>query len=111
MAVYKRDEDMTPYEVRGIDPDRQELSMEQVAQLMQNPNVRRGMETINRVEGKARLAQQIMVKAAKDLNQDGILQLDEVDPTPAFRVWTVSLTGLLKPPAEPEKPIKIWEEE
>ena len=52
-----------------------------------------------------------MVKAAKDLNQDGILQLDEVDPTPAFRVWTVSLTGLLKPPAEPEKPIKIWEEE
>jgi hypothetical protein len=51
------------------------------------------------------------VRAAKDLNQDGVLQQDEVDPTPALRVWTVSFSGLLKPPAEPEKPIKHWEEE
>lgn len=52
-----------------------------------------------------------MVRAAKDLNQDGLLQLDEVDPTAALRVWTISLTGALKPPSEPEKPIIHWEEE
>ena len=49
-----------------------------------------------------------MVRAAKDLNRDGVFQLDEVDPTPALRVWII---GTFKPPAEPEKPIKIWEEE
>lgn len=52
-----------------------------------------------------------MVKAAKDLNQDGILQLDEVDQTPALRVWTISITGVLKPPTEPEKPVKYRLEE
>jgi len=51
------------------------------------------------------------VRAAKDLNKDDLLQIDEVDPTPALRVWTISFTGLLKPPAQPEKPIKVWEEE
>lgn len=63
---------------------------------------------------KANLAEgnhYFMVKAAKDLNKDGIFQLDEVDPTPALRVWTVSFTGALKPPAQPEKPIKHWLEE
>ena len=52
-----------------------------------------------------------MVRSAKDLNKDGLFQLDEVDPTPALRVWTISLTGALKPPTEPEKPVKHWEEE
>ncbi len=52
-----------------------------------------------------------MVRAAKDLNQDGLLQLDEVDSTPALRVWTISFTGALKPPIEPEKPIRHWEKE
>ena len=52
-----------------------------------------------------------MVRAAKDLNKDNLLQLDEVDPTPALRVWTVSFTGALKPPSEPDRPIKHWEEE
>ncbi|MBN2097436.1 MAG: hypothetical protein JW714_03030 [Candidatus Omnitrophica bacterium] len=52
-----------------------------------------------------------MVRSAKDLNSDGLLQLDEIDPTPASRVWTVSFTGALKPSSEPEKPIKLWEEE
>ena len=52
-----------------------------------------------------------MVRSAKDLNKDSLLQLDEVDPTPALRVWTISFSGVLKPPAEPEEPIKHWEEE
>ncbi len=52
-----------------------------------------------------------MVRSAKDLNQDGLLQLDEVDPTPALRVWTISSSGLLKPKLIPEKPVKRWEED
>jgi len=52
-----------------------------------------------------------MVRSAKDLNKDGILQLEEVDPTPALRTWTISVSGLLKPPVQPEKPVKIREEE
>lgn len=52
-----------------------------------------------------------MVRAAKDLNKDSVFQLDEVDPTAALRVWTVSFTGALKPPLQPEKPILHWEEE
>jgi len=51
------------------------------------------------------------VRSAKDLNRDGLLQLDEVDSTPALRVWTVSFSSALKPPAKPEKPVKHWEEE
>jgi len=52
-----------------------------------------------------------MVKAAKDLNQDSILQLEEVDPTPALRVWTISTSGALKPSLEPERPVKYRLEE
>ena len=52
-----------------------------------------------------------MVRSAKDLNKDSLLQLDEVDLTPALRVWTISFSGVLKPPAKPEEPIKHWEEE
>ncbi len=52
-----------------------------------------------------------MVRAAKDLNQDSILQLDEVDPTAAMRVWSIGPAGIYQPPTTPEKPIKYWEEE
>jgi len=52
-----------------------------------------------------------IVRSAKDLNKDGILQLEEVDPTPALRTWTISVSGLLKPSVQPEKPVKIREEE
>ncbi len=52
-----------------------------------------------------------MVRSARDLNKDGILQLEEVDPTPALRTWTISVSGLLRPPVQPEKPVKIREEE
>ncbi|MFH1244874.1 MAG: hypothetical protein V1662_00125 [Candidatus Omnitrophota bacterium] len=52
-----------------------------------------------------------IVRAACDLNKDGQLQLDEVDPTPALRVWTISVSGALKPMGKPEKPIKYWREE
>ena len=47
------------------------------------------------------------VKAGKDVDGNGQIDLDEEDPTPASRTWTVSVTkgtAIL----EPEQPIKFW---
>lgn len=52
------------------------------------------------------------VISGKDLNDSGSIDEDEIDPSPAIRVWTVSTTGLI-PPAQlpPEEPTKYWRTE
>ena len=72
MAMHKKDSEMQPYEVRGIDPSRKELTAQKLAEMMADPvignNIKRGMEVINRVEGKPRMIQQVMVKAHKEMS-------------------------------------------
>lgn len=69
------------------------------------------VETSIQKSGLAEGNHYFMIRAAKDLDRDGLLQIDEVDPTPALRVWTISSTGLLKPSLKPERPIRRWEEQ
>lgn len=45
------------------------------------------------------------VKAAKDVNGNGIIDPDEEDPTPAERVWRIGATGGI---LGKERPIKFW---
>jgi hypothetical protein len=49
-----------------------------------------------------------LVKAGKDLNNNGSIDPEEQDPTPAQRTWTVRTTA---PSVAPQKPIKYWRRE
>lgn len=51
------------------------------------------------------------VQAAKDVNKDTRIDLDEIDPAPAERTWTISEKGVIKPEPEKKKPFKFWKEE
>ena len=51
------------------------------------------------------------VQAAKDVNKNAKIDLDEMDPSPAERTWTISEKGLVKPEPEKKKPFKFWKEE
>ena len=51
------------------------------------------------------------VQAAKDVNKNSKVDIDEIDPVPAERTWTVSETGVIKPSLEKKKPFKFWKEE
>ncbi|MCX5692692.1 MAG: hypothetical protein NTX47_03300 [Candidatus Omnitrophica bacterium] len=51
------------------------------------------------------------VQAAKDVNKNSKIDLDEIDPSPAERTWTISEKGVLKPEPEKKKPFKFWKEE
>lgn len=49
------------------------------------------------------------VKAAKDLDSDDKIELDEEDPTPSQRTWTIQ--SEITPKPRPKKPIKYWRKE
>ncbi|MDO8603206.1 MAG: hypothetical protein Q7O04_05110 [Candidatus Omnitrophota bacterium] len=51
------------------------------------------------------------VQAAKDVNKNSKIDIDEIDPVPAERTWTISETGVIKPEPEKKKPFKFWKEE
>jgi hypothetical protein len=51
------------------------------------------------------------VQAAKDVNKNTKIDLDEIDPSPAERTWTISEKGILKPEPEKNKRFKFWKEE
>lgn len=51
------------------------------------------------------------VQAAKDVNKNENIDLDEMDPSPAERTWTISEKGVIKPEPEKKKPFKFWKEE
>jgi len=51
------------------------------------------------------------VQSAKDVNKNSKIDLDETDPSPAERTWTVSEKGVVKPEPEKRKPFKFWKEE
>lgn len=68
MAMYKRDDDLRPYEKRGIDPEANEPSVFETMEMLDNPNVQKMIETMNRVEGKPRLIQVVAAKAYKEYN-------------------------------------------
>ena len=55
--------------------------------------------------------QYFKVQAAKDVNKNTKIDLDEIDPAPAERTWTISETGVIKPEPEKKKPFKFWKEE
>ncbi len=51
------------------------------------------------------------VQAAKDVNNNNKIDLDEMDPVPADRTWTISEKGAIKPEPQKKKPFKFWKEE
>lgn len=51
------------------------------------------------------------VQAAKDVNNNGEIDADEIDPVPEERTWTINLKGLVKPEKEKKKPFRFWKEE
>lgn len=51
------------------------------------------------------------VQAAKDVNKNTKIDIDEMDPAPAERTWTISEKGVIKPEPEKKKPFKFWKEE
>lgn len=51
------------------------------------------------------------VQAARDVNKNTKIDLDEIDPSPAERTWTINEKGVLIPGLEKKKPFKFWKEE
>jgi hypothetical protein len=51
------------------------------------------------------------VQAAKDVNKNTKIDLDEIDPSPGERTWTISEKGILRPEPEKNKRFKFWKEE
>ncbi|MBU1148259.1 MAG: hypothetical protein KKD11_07900, partial [Candidatus Omnitrophica bacterium] len=51
------------------------------------------------------------VQSAKDVNNNGEIDADEMDPVPEERTWTVSETGTVKPDLPIKKPFKFWKKE
>lgn len=51
------------------------------------------------------------VQAAKDLNSNGTIEIDEMDPVPEERTWTISKEGVVKPEKAKKKPFRFWKEE
>ena len=51
------------------------------------------------------------VQAAKDVNKNAKIDVDEMDPSPAERTWAISEKGAIKPEPEKKKPFKFWKEE
>jgi len=51
------------------------------------------------------------VQAAKDVNKNDKVDVDEIDPSPAERTWTINEKGAVTPEPEKKKPFKFWKEE
>ncbi len=51
------------------------------------------------------------VQAAKDVNKNGAIDIDEIDPVPEERTWTIGGKGEIKPDKEKKKPFRFWKEE
>ena len=51
------------------------------------------------------------VQAAKDVNNNGRIDLDEIDPVPEERTWTIGKAGVIKPEIPKKKPFRFWKEE
>ena len=51
------------------------------------------------------------VQAAKDLNTNTTIEIDEMDPVPEERTWTISKEGVVKPEKSKKKPFRFWKEE
>jgi len=51
------------------------------------------------------------VQAAKDVNNNGAIDTDEIDPVPEERTWTISKKGIIKPEMPKKRPFRFWKEE
>ncbi|MFH1854629.1 MAG: hypothetical protein ABH815_04880 [Candidatus Omnitrophota bacterium] len=51
------------------------------------------------------------VQAAKDVNNNGEIDSDEIDPVPEERTWTINTKGAIKPESQKKKPFRFWKEE
>jgi hypothetical protein len=51
------------------------------------------------------------VQAAKDVNNNGDIEDDEVDPVPEERTWTIGDKNSTKPDKSKKKPFRFWKEE
>lgn len=51
------------------------------------------------------------VQAAKDVNNNGKIDADEMDPVPEERTWTIGDKDAIKPDIPKKKPFRFWKEE
>ncbi|MFC1667738.1 hypothetical protein ACFL0P_07790 [Candidatus Omnitrophota bacterium] len=51
------------------------------------------------------------VQAARDVNNNGEIDPDEIDPVPEERTWTIGKKGALKPDILKKRPFRFWKEE
>ena len=51
------------------------------------------------------------VQAAKDVNNNGQIDPDEMDPVPEERTWTIGKEGVVKPDMPKKRPFRFWKEE
>jgi len=51
------------------------------------------------------------VQAAKDVNNNGKIDADEIDPVPEERTWTIGDKDTVKPEMPKKKPFRFWKEE
>jgi len=64
-----------------------------------------------RKEGLSEGNHYFKVQAAKDVNNNGEIDADEIDPVPEERTWTVNFKGNIKPETEKKRPFRFWKEE
>lgn len=68
-------------------------------------------ETSVKKEGLSEGNHYFKVHAARDVNNDGGITADEIDPVPAERTWTINTKGAVKPEEPKKKPFRFWKEE
>ena len=68
-------------------------------------------ETFAEKQGLSEGNHYFKVQAAKDVNNNGQIDSDEIDPVPEERTWTISSKGTVKPDQKKKKPFRFWKEE
>ncbi len=68
-------------------------------------------ETSVRREGLSEGNHYFKVQAAKDVNNNGKIDPDEMDPVPEERAWAISEKGVVMPGLPKKRPFRFWKEE
>ena len=62
-------------------------------------------------EGLSKGNHYFKVQAAKDVNNNEEIDIDEIDPVPEERTWTIGDKDVVKPEMPKKKPFRFWKEE